>query len=82
MTKTKKPKNIKAFQATIQDCKNRMNFSYGEDTQDDGNGNPVQVFLWVSGDWMVKYKDKRYLIPMSENVNALIEWINEQEKRP
>lgn len=73
---TKLGKSKPAFKALVKEGELLMNMSWGSDTQDDGNGNPVTVFLWVTGDWKVEYKGKEYLIPMSENVNALIEWIN------
>lgn len=77
-TKIGKPKP--AFVAQVQECELAMNLSYGSDTQVDEQGNEVTFFLWVTGDWKVKYKGKEYLIPMSENINALIEWINANER--
>lgn len=77
-TRIGKPK--KAFTAIIKEGELMMNVSWGGDTKTDKHGNDVTVYLWVTGDWKVDYKGKEYLIPMSENVNALIEWINEKEK--
>lgn len=74
-----KPKE--AFKAIVQEGELMINLSYGCDTQDDGEGNKVEFHLWVTGDWKVSYKGKEYLIPMSENINALIEWINSQEEK-
>jgi hypothetical protein len=65
----------------VQECELAMNMSYVSDEQDDGEGNKVRFCLWVSGDWKIDYKGKEYLIPMSENVNALINWINSQESK-
>lgn len=75
----KKSKPYPAFTALVKDAKDTMSLSWGSDTQKDDNGNEITVFLWVSGDWKVEYKGKEYLIPMSENVNALIDWINKNE---
>lgn len=78
-TKIGKPK--KAFTAIIKECDLAMNFSYGCSEDFDEDGNKVVVYLWVSGDWKVNYKGKEYIIPLNENVNALIEWINQNEKK-
>ena len=68
-----------AFTALVKDGTDTINFSWGSARADDGQGNEVVVFIWVTGDWKVKYKGKEYIIPMSENVNALIEWIERGE---
>lgn len=77
-TKIGEPKP--AFTAIIKECELAMSFSYAIETVDDGEGNPVKFVLWMSGDWKVEYKGKEYLIPVSENVTALVNWINSQEK--
>lgn len=81
MSKKQKERPVKpAFTALVKDGTNALNFSWGSAEEDDGEGNKVQVYLWVTGDWKVEYKGKEYIIPLSENVNALINWINEGEK--
>lgn len=53
-----------------------MNMSYDVATSYDSDGNKVQVYLWVNGSWLIKYKDKQYLMTLDDNVSALIDWIN------
>lgn len=79
--KTKIGKPQKSFTAVIKECELAINFSHGSASSDDGNGNKVTVFLWITGDWKVEYKGKEYIIPLSENVSALIEWINSKEDK-
>ena len=69
-----------SFQALVVEGKLMINLSYGMDTQKDEDGNDITVFLWTNGDWKVSYKGKEYLIPLGENVMALIEWINKKEE--
>ncbi len=76
-TKVGKPK--KAFTAVVKEGELMMSFSYGDCHVEDEKGNMIDVYIWINGDWKVGYKGKEYIIPMSENVNALIEWINENE---
>lgn len=78
--KTKVSPAKPAFTALVKDAELAMNLSYGSSEAFDSEGNKVQVYLWVNGDWKVSYKDKEYIIPMSDNVNALIDWINQEKK--
>ena len=79
MQDEQKDEPIKSFEAIIINGKGMINMSYGGDTQIDEEGNSATVFLHISGDWKLNYKNKEYIIPMSENINALIDWINENE---
>lgn len=79
--RTKIGKPVKAFTAIIKKCELAMNLSHASASVDDGNGNKITVFVWVSGDWKVEYKGKEYIIPLNENVQALIDWINSKEKK-
>jgi len=79
MQDEQKDEPIKSFEAIIINGEGMINMSYGSDTQIDEEGNGVTVYLHINGDWKVNYKEKEYLIPMSDNINALIDWINENE---
>lgn len=68
-----------AFTAVIKEGQLLLNMSYAIVDVDDGNGNKITFRLWINGDWNVDYKGKEYIIPMNDNINAFIEWINSQE---
>ena len=79
MQDEQKDEPIKSFEAIIINGKGMISMSYGSDTQIDEEGNGATIFLHIGGDWKLNYKNKEYIIPMSENINALIDWINENE---
>lgn len=76
-TKIGKPK--KAFTAIVKEAELALNFSIQSASGEDNEGNPIQIYVWVNGDWKVNYKDKEYIIPLSDNITALVNWINGED---
>lgn len=68
------------FQGVFKEAALAMNLSWNSAEAQDEEGNDITVYLWVNGDWNIHYKGKEYIIPLDDNLTALIDLINSREQ--